>query len=272
MTLQTSLAAERLLITSYGVTIEIGTNNSRLTAEAKKAIRIALAGQFKVVSADIAEHAFFLQKTKSSGVDLFKNSELKYSNLETSLALERLSSELRLTVAEFAVERVFIHAGAVGWKGKGIIFPARSFKGKSSLTAALVRCGARYYSDEYAILDKRGMLHSFPKDLSLRGIKDEFSQTEHTVESLGGRAGKRPIPVKLILLTEFQKSAKWKPEPVTPGTAAMDVINNCVSIRRQPEFVLPVVNRVTSSSVAVRSKRGDAEVTAPFILELLNQI
>src|SRR6201989_340392 len=61
-----------------------------------------------------------------------------------------LESDLRLYVAERARRRVFVHAGAVGWRGRAILIPGRSFSGKTTLVAELVKAGAKYYSDEYA--------------------------------------------------------------------------------------------------------------------------
>src|SRR5260221_5508655 len=84
------------------------------------------------------------------------------------LALEALESDLRLYVAERARRRVFVHAGVVGWRGRAIVIPGRSFSGKSSLTAELVRAGATYYSDEYAVFDSRGRVHPFAKPLEIR--------------------------------------------------------------------------------------------------------
>jgi len=64
-----------------------------------------------------------------------------------------LESDLRLHVAEGARSRVFVHAGVVGWRGGAILLPGRSLAGKSTLVDALIRAGATYYSDEYAVLD-----------------------------------------------------------------------------------------------------------------------
>ncbi len=55
---------------------------------------------------------------------------------------ERLESDLRLFVAEVARHRVFVHAGVVGWKGRAIVIPGRSYSGKSTMVAELVRAGA----------------------------------------------------------------------------------------------------------------------------------
>src|SRR5207248_7654182 len=47
--------------------------------------------------------------------------------------LETLESDAQLSVAEFARQRLFVHAGVVGWKGRAILLPGRSLAGKSTL-------------------------------------------------------------------------------------------------------------------------------------------
>jgi len=81
----------------------------------------------------------------------------------------------------------------VAWEGKGIVIPGRSFSGKSTLVAELLRAGATYYSDEYAVFDKHGRVHPFPKDLEMR-TNGDWKQTRHAAESFGGRTGAKPIP------------------------------------------------------------------------------
>ena len=79
-----------------------------------------------------------------------------------------LESHLQLYVAEWARRRIFVHAGVVGWRGRAILVPGRSFSGKTALIAAFVRAGATYYSDEYAVLDAKGRVHPYPRRLSIR--------------------------------------------------------------------------------------------------------
>src|SRR5579871_3891142 len=46
---------------------------------------------------------------------------------EVVRAFER---DLHLFVAEWAHDRVFVHAGVVGWKGRAVLLPGRSLAGK----------------------------------------------------------------------------------------------------------------------------------------------
>src|SRR4029077_14911688 len=87
---------------------------------------------------------------------------------EAEPVIQALESALRATVAEHSPNRVFVHGGAVAWNGKAIIVPGPSFSGKSTLVTELVRRGATYYSDEYAVLDARGRVHPFAAAPSLR--------------------------------------------------------------------------------------------------------
>jgi len=81
---------------------------------------------------------------------------------------EAFETDLQLYVAEMAPRRLFVHAGVVGWRGQAIIIPGRTFTGKTTLVAALVKAGATYYSDEYAVLDVRGRVHPYARPLGIR--------------------------------------------------------------------------------------------------------
>ena len=100
------------------------------------------------------------------------------SGASLSRVLAVFVSRIRLTIAEFAVRRVFIHGGPVGWKGKAIVLPARSFEGKTTLVAELVKLGASYLSDEYAVVDETGFVHPFAKPLSIRASEGSLLQTD----------------------------------------------------------------------------------------------
>ena len=67
-------------------------------------------------------------------------------SLKLEAVLQAIESDLQLYVAENARRRVFIHAGVVAWKGKAILIPGRSFTGKTTLVAELVKAGASYYA------------------------------------------------------------------------------------------------------------------------------
>lgn len=178
---------------------------------------------------------------------------------------ERLESDLRLFVAEVARHRVFVHAGVVGWKGKAILIPGRSYSGKSTLVSELVKAGATYYSDEYAVLDSRGRVYPFPKPLEMRETGG-FSQTKVDVAHFGGTTATKPIPVGLVMVTEYKAGARWRPRQLSGGQAVLALLANTVSARRQPEKALGALQRAVSGAPTLKGIRGEAEALAPSIL------
>ena len=80
-----------------------------------------------------------------------------------------LCQDIDNTVAQRSRQMLFVHAGVVGWRGMAIVIAGRSHTGKSTLVAELVRRGAVYYSDEFAVLDDMGMVHPYRRPLVLRG-------------------------------------------------------------------------------------------------------
>jgi len=184
---------------------------------------------------------------------------------------ERFESDLRLFVAELCPNRVFVHAGAVGWKGKAIVIPGRSYSGKSTLVAALVRAGATYYSDEYAVFDSRGLLHPFLKPLEIRA-EGEFTQSRITVNELGGKSGTKPLPVGLVLMTSYKKGATWRPRKLSPGKGVLEMLFNTVSARRSPEKALSTLQHVTGQAEVLKGIRGDTAAIVDALLIRMERI
>lgn len=177
-------------------------------------------------------------------------------------------SDLRLFVAEFAKQRVFVHAGVVGVEGQAIVIPGRSYTGKSTLVAELVRAGASYYSDEYAVLDSRGRVHPFIKPIELRE-EGKHQQAKFDVTELGGRSGKRPLPVGLVLMTQYRADASWRPKKLSAGKGVLEMLYNTVSARRDPESALGALRQVAETADILKGVRGDVSKTVPAILKRL---
>lgn len=176
-----------------------------------------------------------------------------------------LGTWVRLGIGEYAPRHIFIHAGVVGWQGKALIFPGTSYSGKTTLTAELVKQGATYYSDEYAVIDDTGLAHPYPKPLSLRK-EGEYEQTDTDVSALGGRQGIEPLPVGMVFLTTFDANAEWNPEVLSAGQGVMEILPHALALRSKPEFVLKVLNLISKRAIISTSKRGEVSHFAKLIL------
>jgi hypothetical protein len=180
--------------------------------------------------------------------------------------LDAFESDVQLHVAEWAPRRVFVHAGAVGWRGRAIIVPGRSLSGKSTLVRELVRAGATYYSDEYAVLDARGRLHPFARPLALRTARGTRRRVRP--ESLAARIGVRPLPVGLVVVTRYRAGARWRPRRLSPSAGALALLANTVSVRREPTAAMTAVQAVVLQAVILQGVRGEAREVARALLDL----
>ncbi len=191
--------------------------------------------------------------------------------LVRSRVLERvlwaLESDLQLYVAERARRRVFVHAGVVGWKGGAIVLPGPTHTGKSTLVAELLRAGATYYSDEYAVLDARGRVHPYPKPLSLRRRAFDARPDRVVAAALGAPTGEAPLPVRLIAFTKFSEEAGWRPRRLSAGRATLALLENTVPARRRPKTSLRALEAAVQDTEVIRTTRGEARTIAEKLLE-----
>ncbi len=68
-------------------------------------------------------------------------------------------------------------------------------------------------------------MHPYPLPLSLRG-EDAQAGRKTPVEQLGGRAGAAPLPLGLVVVTQYQAGATWRPHPLSAGQALLALMDN----------------------------------------------
>lgn len=198
---------------------------------------------------------------------LYNNDEKPVRSQETERLVTAFEQDVQLAIAQKARGKVFVHAGVVGWRDRAIVIPGKSFTGKSTLVHALVRAGATYYSDEFAVLDPQGRVHPFARLPALRDEKQINRKT--SFDELGGPVGTRPIPVGTILVTKFRERAKWRPRVLTPGLGTLELLANTVNARSGQPIVLEVLTRVSLNARIFKSARGEASAVAREILDNL---
>jgi hypothetical protein len=190
--------------------------------------------------------------------------------MDLNEVFETLESNLHFNVAVGSQEGLFVHAGVVGWRGRAIVIPGRSLSGKTTLVAALMRAGATYYSDEYAVFDAQGRVHPYSKPLSIRGENSE-RRKQCRVEELNGHAGTQPLPVGLVVVTEYKPGAQWRPRVLSPGEAMLKLLDNTLLARIRPELAFNTLPHVVTSAMTLKGKRGEAETIAHALLKQLGE-
>jgi hypothetical protein len=256
---------------SYGVHVRIESDQRDILDEAKKVARKALLNKIRPVNNQGVDQLFRLTFGEDGMYVMVQNGEQVGFDPTRRVFFKFFNSMLRVAVAERARDRVFMHAGVVGWKGKAIILPANSFQGKSTLVAELVRNGAVYYTDDYAIFDEQGLVHPFARPLSLRKSDPGLPPDEVTAEELGGTRGDAPIPVGMVMLTGYRPKAKWRPRILSAGQGLLEMIPYTIAIRFNPDFSMRVLNIIARRAIIASSHRGSAEEFAKTLLNFVDK-
>jgi hypothetical protein len=262
--------AASLSFISYGVRVTVRVNRP----EALGTIQEYLPPGWKPAKQSSAVERLYsivmgARRTAKSFNLLYADSEKLVRSLNRDDVLERFEDDLKLFVAEAARRRVFVHAGVVGWRGRAIVIPGYSFTGKTTLVAELVRQGATYYSDEYAVLDERGCVHPYLRPLSIR---DDASQKVRrvTVESLGGQRGTKPLPVGMVLVSNYREGARWRPRKLTAGEGALCMLANTVPARSRTMEAFTVLRELVPHAQILKGVRGEAREMVGSILRGLS--
>jgi len=176
-----------------------------------------------------------------------------------------LESDMHFRVALAARDFLFVHAGVVQWKGRAVVIPGRTETGKSSLVMALVNAGGEYFSDEYAVLDREGRVHAYPKALSER--REDGPPRLHSAKALGGQEEASAVPIGLTVITRFRDGAAWNPQRISKARAVIAMFDNTVVARTRPEFALSVLAKAVTGTEGLEGDRGEASEMASGLLQ-----
>lgn len=263
-----SKLAFELLFEAFGVPVMVGVEDSALVP----AVTETLPPGWKKITTGSGVARVVLRHAPDDRYELFVDETISARAENAVQAIQLLDAKLRLTIAEHAPRFVFIHAGVVAWEERALVMPGRSFTGKTTLVEALLRAGATYYSDEYAVLGRDGMVHPYPKPLSRRptGLPrhEALSKAEDVDPRwLGAEVGTSPIPIALIASATYRSGARWEPQSLGPGESALALLAHAVVARIHPERVLAHIRRAVDGCGALEGERGEADETAALLLE-----
>ena len=154
---------------------------------------------------------------------------------------------------------LFVHAGVVGWRGLAIVIPGRGAIGKTRLVAELVRRGAVYYSDTFAVLDEAGRVHPYRGPIGL-GEEGEGAPRDLRLVREGEPA--EPLPLGLIVAGRYLPHGGERLTIVRGARAALPLVDSAVLPRDQGDQAArmrQIAARVAPGAVALRGPRPAAE-------------
>ena len=262
--------AERLTLSAFGVRAGVRVNVSGLLPRVlpllppgwTKSHRVIVERLYSLVVAQGCERAGMRRLHV-----LYAGSTPVARGTALDQVLAAFETDLHRYTAEATSDMTFLHAGVVGWKGRAIVLPGRSFSGKTTLVREMLRLGATYYSDEFAVVDNSGLVHPFARPLGIRE-DTSHSQTKYTAERLGAASGVKPLPMGMAVISKFETGALWQPAPLSRGQGALELLANSVAIRSQPRETLRRLHQLAKRAVFISGTRGEAHEAAASILNL----
>jgi hypothetical protein len=160
-----------------------------------------------------------------------------------------------------------VHAGAVLWDGKALLLPGATHAGKSSLVAELLRQGATYFSDEYALIDSEGRVHPYPRPLLLRnGSPEQFPVLPGECNASVGDA---PVPVGWILSLEYQSAGTWSVAVVPQSEALLTLLRNTPHVLADSPDMMGAFQCAVAGATCYAGRRTEAVHAVGQILRLV---
>jgi hypothetical protein len=195
-----------------------------------------------------------------------ENVEVVSTNDKTELLLSVLQALDEAVIYRLQSLKA-VHAGAVVLQDRAILIPGRTHAGKSSMVAELLRRGAKLLSDEYALIDGEGRVHSYPRPLLLRD--SHLRQSPTLPSELGSEFIRDPVPVGWILALEYQPGSSWEIQEVPLSEAMMILLRNTPHPMAESPAMIDSFVHAVSEARCFTGARGDAAGSADQIMRLI---
>ena len=220
-------------VTGYGVRVGVRVNDAALIQQ----LRSRLPPGAKISPMGTVDRMLSVIQAPPSERRGVKNYHLVYADHvvvgrshRLAAVLDNYDTHLRVAMAELSRRKLFVHAGVVAWKDRAILLPGRTLAGKTHLVAELVKAGAAYFSDEYAVLDEDGWVHPFAKPLSMRPSNNRAADRN------AGRGDRRCLRAQARLGRPGRNEPvsggrSWRPKRLTAGRGMLELLDNTFSAR-----------------------------------------
>jgi hypothetical protein len=253
-----AVTPQLISLEAYGVRFALGSSEPELF---ERLAEVMPPGA-RPCPPDAVEHTLLLLREPEGYRVQFTEGGGAFSCRDLEHALAMMDGQMRVHVATHAPDRFFINAGVVAVNEHAIVLPGISLTGKSKLVAALVDCGAVYYSDEYAVLDAHGLVHPFARSLRVRGEPPRLP-TER---------GGDPVPVAVVARLPYRSGAELRTAQLSSAEGIVMLMEHALTAIDRPAETLAVLRRLCEHALLIDGVRGEAEAAAGFLLDTASEL
>ena len=177
-----------------------------------------------------------------------------------------LEADLDRRVAEKSAPKlIFIPAGVVGWRGRAIMVLGPPQSGRSTLVSALLRAGASYYSDDYAVLDPDGLVHPYPRPLWLAAGSCGHS-VRYRADELGAKIGTQVLAVGTVVVARYRPQTQSRFKPLARSAILGEMMAGAVCAESHPGEAQASIGKALAGAWILKGERGEAEEVMDLLL------
>ena len=164
-------------------------------------------------------------------------------------------------VREQDAEFLLIHAGSVATpRGEGVLLPAASGFGKTTLVTGLIRAGFGFLSDEIGVIDHRtGMLRPYPRALNFKegavaifpdlpspGSAAPFERSYGYLraEEIRPDVMVNACEVRFVITPRYQDGAATMVTPLSPAATVRELWTNAINVQTYGARALPILAEI----------------------------
>lgn len=180
-----------------------------------------------------------------------------------------------------------LHAGAVAWRGAGVVLPGTTGSGKTTLVTGLIRAGFDYLSDEAALIEPQsGWLFPFPKSLTLRPeslrllpelteklapelawntrLRYHLSADAVRANVLGG-----PCMVRYVIMPTYTPGSQIRLVPISRAATLINLSKNTFNLNLFGRVGVAVLADVVRGAECFQMQVGDLESAVDAVKTLV---
>ena len=232
-------------VTAFGVHLRVIVEAADLVPDVERALPPLAA---PADGADVVV-TFVLRPDEDDLCQLWRDGSSLGPATGAEVAVCLLEDHLATALALTARGTVFVRAGVVQAGGRAIVLPGPSLSGRTTLVDALVREGAEFYSDTFAVVGEDGWVDAY------RAVPPGEPRPER-------------LRIGLIAVAPYVPGASWAPEQGGPADGALALLAHAAT-SEDPGGLLKVLGAAAAEALTLRGERGEAADVAPALLSSL---